>query len=561
MVKRRVEEGESPEDALRAALLEVLEELGQSQYRNLLEIVLGLDPKTADMTAAEKRALAGKEFRGGKKPVTAGTIRQHHEPRALEELAEKLVSQLQVAEPGRPTAQQWIEWHPAVREAWGQQELSLWRLSLTNYDSNLVAAVLSALMREHHVPAWTAHQMFGVFDLLLEAWLPASLRTSAFARALEEAFGGRLVRCDNFVVDEVVTHWAWQESDQEGIRIPSDRWLEEVPDQRQLARLQGGDRKLLRDFQEKGIASQVFAEPGIGLLLVIGGLAGLPLLSLAERESLKARIVHLLEEAAGEVVFQTALLRGHGFGDFVLEGRVPPKEFHKLGPRLVEPLNEVLKILGMQTQTFIFAAAEPLLREERLIWDASEDAHLSAEDLLRQGESAQVEVRTSGFADLLPDDRVGARGVRSDAARMLTKTITGMLNGRGGTIVVGAFSHSRAEEDPRFAGKRLGGAPVVGGYVVIGVDEEIEGRRETYLRRAAAVLSKSIEPDPSLYVEMRLEDLKGRTVLVLSVRRTNDWFYFVDEAKGAAFIVRNSDGMLRRLGGAEMDVYKRNAER
>ena len=55
--------------------------------RGLLEIVLALDPAQQGLSAVERRRRAAACFRGGSRPVTPGTIRQHHEPRALDELA------------------------------------------------------------------------------------------------------------------------------------------------------------------------------------------------------------------------------------------------------------------------------------------------------------------------------------------------------------------------------------------------------------------------------------------------------------------------------------------
>jgi hypothetical protein len=61
------------------------------QYRDVLMFVLGLDPTTRDLSAKERRRIAGEQFRGRTKPVSAGTIRTYHEPRALNELAAVLI--------------------------------------------------------------------------------------------------------------------------------------------------------------------------------------------------------------------------------------------------------------------------------------------------------------------------------------------------------------------------------------------------------------------------------------------------------------------------------------
>ncbi|HEX8104138.1 MAG TPA: tetratricopeptide repeat protein, partial [Solirubrobacteraceae bacterium] len=62
------------------------------ETRAVLDIVLALDPKYSGTRASARRALAGEAFRAGKSVVRADTIRQYHEPRALDQLAAMLVA-------------------------------------------------------------------------------------------------------------------------------------------------------------------------------------------------------------------------------------------------------------------------------------------------------------------------------------------------------------------------------------------------------------------------------------------------------------------------------------
>ncbi len=65
--------------------------MASPEYRDLLKVVLGLDPKVEDLSARQRREIAGRQFRGGTRPVAWGTIRQYHEPRALNHLAATLL--------------------------------------------------------------------------------------------------------------------------------------------------------------------------------------------------------------------------------------------------------------------------------------------------------------------------------------------------------------------------------------------------------------------------------------------------------------------------------------
>lgn len=72
-------------DAVRDAAREL-----PSAQRKIVEVVLTLDSAYAGMTAQQRRRVAGKEFRGGERGVSAETIRQYHEPQALGMLASVL---------------------------------------------------------------------------------------------------------------------------------------------------------------------------------------------------------------------------------------------------------------------------------------------------------------------------------------------------------------------------------------------------------------------------------------------------------------------------------------
>jgi hypothetical protein len=97
-VRRHVRPGSNDERDYVVALREYLEDAVQRvespQYRTILEIVLGLGDdrwKTKAWRhekASVRRREAGLRFRGDDETVEPNTIRQHHEPRAIRQLAE-----------------------------------------------------------------------------------------------------------------------------------------------------------------------------------------------------------------------------------------------------------------------------------------------------------------------------------------------------------------------------------------------------------------------------------------------------------------------------------------
>lgn len=87
--------------ALRSLLRELVAEFSEAPSGIVLRIVLGLDDSWIDadgaehrlleMSAEERRLLAGREFRHGAGQVGAHAIRLHHEPLALDRLAQALL--------------------------------------------------------------------------------------------------------------------------------------------------------------------------------------------------------------------------------------------------------------------------------------------------------------------------------------------------------------------------------------------------------------------------------------------------------------------------------------
>ena len=94
-VRRRAEEFDGQEDALSLALIAILRELvetiKETQHGKILWTVLDFDGDNRETSAKHRRTIAGQQFRDGAHPVTYGTIRKHHEPKAHQRLAALLL--------------------------------------------------------------------------------------------------------------------------------------------------------------------------------------------------------------------------------------------------------------------------------------------------------------------------------------------------------------------------------------------------------------------------------------------------------------------------------------
>jgi len=554
-VEARIQEGAEPADALIAVLREAVDSLGQSQYRNLLEIVLGLNRRTAPMSAGERRHLAGIEFRGGSSPVTAGTIRQHHEPKALDQLAAQLVAQAKQEDHRLRAPTEWLEWHPAVHAKWSEERLCLWRLAFSDFQLTQVVEGVQALMDEHQVRTWAVHEMLGVYDLLIEAWLPVAVPVTALENGFKRTFHGLLI-LDPFFVEEVVSHWAWRSAEGAASLSPVESF-DDSPPSRELVEIENGSQALLNRYREKDLVERVWEGPGIRFLLLITTRDLTPPMPMGAKGTAVEALLSLLREEEGGLVEKEILLRGTGFAHLVLRGSVRPDAFHLLSERLVRPLQEALHGIWMRPQLFVLSGNEALARHASLVGRAPEEPQPEVEDLLQQLESSRFQVRLAAVTDLLPGGEVGKAGPSSQATEVLMKTITGMLNGEGGTIVVGAVDRDRVPGDPRLAG-RIEGAPVLGRYAITGTGFELGGDEDKLLQRVLSSCHEQIEPNPQPFILAIFRVIEGRPILVITVREPKaGWFYYhARDRDPPEFIVQSAIGR-ETLTGAAADQYKR----
>lgn len=543
-------------DALREALCVSVESLGQSQYRHLLTIVLGLEPAFAEMSAGQKREIAGRQFRGGSKPVSAGTIRQYHEPKALDELAAVLCGTAARA-PGPPGESAGehplsaIEWHPVLHNLWAGERLVFWRLSFGRYDPKSARARVKEAMESVEVSSWVAYEATGGFDVLIRAWLPAAVSQADFEAAILDELGDMQLHFDFFAVDKLVRHWPWVLQDQ-SMGEPSRDLLEGGVPSRDIESINAGaDPERLREYRQRNIVAPVLEEKGIGFMVAVAPAGPAIVPALAQQGAAEAAMADLLGRVEGKAFSGLSLYAGSGFARYLVLGRVRPASFSELEESLVRPLGEIAGRDGGRTYTFILSASAPLARVERMPISASKPAEPSAEELLHQDEDAHFEAIAMAF------DESSERSAGFTAH--LARVVTGFLNADGGTIVIGAAETARLQHGDRVA-ELFEGAPEVGKYAMRGIGAKASEDVDGFHRRLMAVLGKKIEPDPRNFFLVRFEQVAGRTACVLTVPRVapldpRPWFYCREGRSGARFFLRRGS-MTAELAGAEADAYK-----
>jgi hypothetical protein len=547
------------EEALVAVLRDAVEQLGTSQHRQLLTIVLALDDAYAGMTARERRERAGQDFRGGTHQVSWGTIRQHHEPRALDELTSLLLSETAEGRVAvRPSPSELdapprhVEWHPLVHEQWASERLSFWRLGLASYDAETTVRWVHQVMRAVGVRSWSLHELLGHWDVLIRAWVPTVL--TELEKSLQDAFrSGGLTSMDRFDVAEIVSHWPWAHGGTPTIRRPDPAVLERRLTDREIAQLDAvaqSPAPLAARAEKLNLRTLAQPEPGIDFMVSLR-LPPIPHTREATA-ALTEQVSRLL--ANQERISETSLYRGDGFADYLIFGKARHTEFHEVRRSLLAPLREIPVGLSRPTATTVVLATSGALASEEAMSLTTPKEPDTVEELLDRPEGPRLDVRGSAFLDLsFQGDELDAPP--SDRARdALLRTVVAMLNADGGTIVIGALG----------AGALRDGAPVddlprIGNYVVVGIGEEMKHGWDEFQRRLITAYRDAVGPDPSAWIDAKLAYHAARPIAVLTINTPSThegWFYVRGRGQRYDFCVR-SGAATTVLGGPDADEYKR----
>jgi len=560
-------------DALREVLRSAVEGMGKSQYRSLLTIVLGLDPRYEDLQAGAKREIAGREFRGGDRPVSAGTIRQHHEPRALDELARLLVSpeaETGVAPPPMPelSGDRPFEWHPHVHRRWAGEQLIFWRLSIAGYRRTEAVERIRSVMREANVCSWSAYELLGVFDVLLSAWVPATGMESEIRSGLLGAFAGRLELIDSLIVDRIVLHWAWSTKDG-SLRPPAPEVMAEPLPPNEIDQLNKGGSELdLSIYRELGVIAPPQPPPAgvIGFFVALG-LQGHALVLSAAHRNLEDQIVKVIREASSQGAFSgLRIFEGSGFANFLIHGNVQAERFAELTQLLVR-LADAEAFASPRINTFIASGPVPVAREEAMRGGATAaPQEQSLIQLLEQGEGEQLDIKPAAFTELgefgsgAPEGRSSSR-----PGYALAKLTTAFLNSDGGTILIGAVEDRLLDRRPELRETPfVESAPHIGRYAVTGIDHELGPDIDFFERRLRALFTEKIEPEPARFLQISAEKVNGRTVCAIRILATSAgaarWFYCRSPEGKAGFWVRQGSAVTL-LEGLGADQYKMSEPR
>ena len=180
----------------------------------------------------------------------------------------------------------------------------------------------------------------------------------------------------------------------------------------------------------------------------------------------------------------------------------------------------------------------------------------SIRESLLGGEDAMTEIREAVFYPRYGADTRAEGETDPEAISSFFRGVASFLNSGGGVIVIGAvLRDGHLEDDPVFRE-----APVVGDYLCVGVDLDLEGEDwASYEQKLEDLLEFHIDPSPTPWIEVDHEFLHGRLMVTVRVSAPKEGaFFFVGGSpqNAESFFVRRGDTTIE-LNRDDADAYRR----
>jgi hypothetical protein len=481
-----------------------------------------------------------------------------------------------------------FQWHHKVHEEWGKE--SLWFAFLAvepTYQRRHMTTKVEHAMEELGVRSYVVYELTGQYDMLLRAWVPDH-RAKEFERKVEKLPG--YGQCHFFRGAEVIHHWVWQVTERSEIghmKMPEED-LQRPPVSRELEALNELQRRSadtdvpadelevddeMRDIYSRYKKSKMLAVPPYetGIKFLVQVRIGNPG-DVEQRAYVQSQICEALGNAQGAIWDRSLYFSRSSAFQFMVMGRAPiapnphtggKSPFHQITPLLLDEIARIAGAGGTKTVTHFFPLDGFLAFKDEMRVPPRPSHHVPDFDrLLNSPEGHDFEVKGAAFAAL--DKWVRGRGdleVSSDVDDQpflsVLDAVTSLLNGNGGTVLLGALERrvyggaARAKE-----------LPIVGKHLVLGLEgvDFPEGEYDTYSRSLWDKLHQRICPSPRGWLEFYPHEVDGRTVLAITVQFPDEWFWARRGKKGQEFVVR-SNAASTALHGADAEDYRRRHPR
>lgn len=471
-------------------------------------------------------------------------------------------------------------WHHTVHEKTLAETLAYYQLSFVPvYRRVKISHAIGAALREHGITSYCIYETYGLYDILIRAWVPKSVGPTAFAESLKQHLENLgCTRVLPFIVSRHELHWGWLEG-----RGPS---LHPQPqDVSMLTRAQMVKAESPGTSQHAEMCAKFLAKPftgdnagginhdGIKFFVVIPP----PMMGVApaaeHEEEIIKQLVDMVTTAPG--IREPSMYVGTGFAWILVKAKIDSSAYASLDD-FVQRVNDLgVKGFYIRTYTYLtigsqkpYSVEVETAQQPRGLGDRDEAGDLTGDEALAflmkclaEGrESDTMEVKASIKLDVqryLVDPNHPKSEKEVLVTEGLLKTVAAFLNTSGGRLLIGALEVpylNKLRLDDRIK-QELEAFPRIGDWVVSGIAWEMELFRSVDRMQLAIsdLVSDRISADAGALIGIRSIRTDKTHCLVITVPRATGWYY-VD---GKTFYVRRA-GSTTELNGTDRDRYQGN---
>lgn len=447
-------------------------------------------------------------------------------------------------------------WHDKVHD-WNGESLIYVQLTFTPvYRRDDITEFLYGYLREHNVTSFCIYEIYGLYDILLRAWLPRNVNPQKFYVKLEER--SRPLNCINvhqFYVERCFYHWLWPKL-KDGVPTSSDiRGL--TPEI--ISQVNAGtcSRELLKSIERKHLAKLCDSKKGIKFFVIIPS----PAIGEFPTEPVTSRIFSSLRDIIVNepYIVEPSMYTGTGFAWTLLKGKITQIKHYGALSNLVHTINLAgVDNFSIKTLTYLVTGLKGPLsveREEFVLEDADPEGGLDPISYITRSEDAKFEVKASFKIALnrylrspnhefVREAKVSLEGV--------LRAIVGFLNSGGGTILIGLLEKHKYTDIVNKPDNLLSDCPIVDDHIICGINWEYnKGGWDAYVGSIANEIRDHIGKNPAVNTTFRRIEYEGRDLCLIRVPRGDKWYY-IDES---GFYVREVVSTIL-LEGDDRDTYQ-----
>ena len=452
-------------------------------------------------------------------------------------------------------------WHVDFHRQVANEQLAFMLISFYPvYRRDTALERVKQVLVKQGVLSYAIWELIGTDDILLQAWLPHLGSTDSFMKNLMEV---ATVEALDMTVQTIISHWMWHEdvSPAEFQTVNPAHYITlNGPSQKSIP-----GREITRYIYKRYI-HRLPRERTYKFFIRLTNTT-----KSFNKDQLDSVVHKCRDLIASPRVSNASLMRISGQGGlYLISGRLKRDDLEALS-ELIDDLysDGLLAALNIKSITHISSRCGPVDRREQLLADVNSDLQQAPDSelldtLLLQPEGDELEFKSSCFKDI--DFLAGKRlEKQTEEARFrdIAKAVCGMLNTRGGLVVVGVAEADHYDLDQMRS--IVDEVEVIGDRYVIAVNHEYgqRGGWDAYERKVVSQIRKMIEGSTDGWVEVHRVLWKGRhnrALCVIKVRRPPTWYWLVDKSKTGGqprkVFYGRQGGQTNEYSGSNMDDFR-----